>query len=118
VGWPLIFPDLTAAALALVCSFVPLARAGLPGASTLSDRRALSVDSFRIKSDPEPDQSTVKLVYENRGEKRGIARLDLNDRIAEAVEKEWLTRRRLHLSADVLGLAAVRLFIPLACATS
>ena len=32
----------------------------------------------------EEDQSTVKLVYENRGEKLGIARLDLNDRIAEA----------------------------------
>jgi type I restriction enzyme R subunit len=31
----------------------------------------------------EEDQSTVKLVYENRGEKLGIARLDLNDRIAE-----------------------------------
>ena len=32
----------------------------------------------------EEDQSTVKLVYENRGEKLGIARLDLNDRIADA----------------------------------
>ena len=31
----------------------------------------------------EEDQSTVKLVYENRGEKLGIARLDLNDRIAD-----------------------------------
>ena len=31
----------------------------------------------------EEDDSTVKLVYENRGEKLGIARLDLNDRIAE-----------------------------------
>ena len=35
----------------------------------------------------EEDQSTVKLVYESRGEKLGIARLDLNDRIAEAVEQ-------------------------------
>jgi len=35
----------------------------------------------------EEDQSTVKLVYENRGEKLGLARLDLNDRIAEAVER-------------------------------
>ena len=35
----------------------------------------------------EEDQSTVKLVYENRGEKLGIARLDLNDRIADAIEK-------------------------------
>jgi type I restriction enzyme R subunit len=35
----------------------------------------------------EEDGSTVKLVYANRGEKLGIARLDLNDRIAEAVER-------------------------------
>lgn len=33
----------------------------------------------------EEDGATVKLVYENRGEKLGIARLDLNDRIADAV---------------------------------
>ncbi len=38
----------------------------------------------------EEDQSTVKLVYENRGEKLGIARLDLNDRIAAAVEQAEL----------------------------
>src|SRR5438445_13259247 len=35
----------------------------------------------------EEDHSTVRLVYENRGEKLDIARLDLNDRIADAVEK-------------------------------
>jgi type I restriction enzyme R subunit len=35
----------------------------------------------------EEDGATVKLVYENRGEKLGVARLDLNDRIAEAIEK-------------------------------
>ena len=35
----------------------------------------------------EEDQTTVKLVYESRGEKLDIARLDLNDRIADAVEK-------------------------------
>ena len=35
----------------------------------------------------EEDGATVKLVYENRGEKLGIERLDLNDRIAEAVAK-------------------------------
>jgi len=33
----------------------------------------------------EEDGATVKLVYENRGEKLGIARLDLNDRIADAI---------------------------------
>ncbi len=38
----------------------------------------------------EEDQSTVKLIYENRGEKLGIARLDLNDRIADAVEQAEL----------------------------
>lgn len=36
------------------------------------------------------DGSTVKLVYENRGEKLGITRLDLNDRIAAAIEKAEL----------------------------
>src|SRR6185436_7934732 len=35
----------------------------------------------------EQDGATVKLVYENRGEKLGIAKLDLNDRIAEAIAK-------------------------------
>ena len=35
----------------------------------------------------EEDGSTVKLVYENRGEKLGVARLDLNDRIAEKIEE-------------------------------
>ena len=42
----------------------------------------------------EEDDSTVKLVYENRGEKLGIARLDLNDRIAEAIEKAELDQTR------------------------
>ena len=35
----------------------------------------------------EEDGATVKLVYENRGEKLGIERLDLNDRIAEAIAR-------------------------------
>ncbi|WP_416186854.1 hypothetical protein [Glaciimonas sp. CA11.2] len=30
----------------------------------------------------EEDGATVKLVYDNRGEKLGLARLDLNDKIA------------------------------------
>ena len=38
----------------------------------------------------EEDGATVKLVYENRGEKLGLARLDLNERIADAVEKAEL----------------------------
>jgi type I restriction enzyme R subunit len=35
----------------------------------------------------EQDGATVKLVYENRGEKLGVAHKDLNDRIAAAIEK-------------------------------
>ena len=35
----------------------------------------------------EEDGATVKLVYENRGEKLGVARLDLNDKIAQAIEQ-------------------------------
>jgi type I restriction enzyme R subunit len=34
----------------------------------------------------EEDGSTVKLVYDNRGEKLKVTRLDLNERIAEAIE--------------------------------
>jgi type I restriction enzyme R subunit len=49
------------------------------------------------------DQSTVKLVYENRGEKLGIARLDLNDRIAEAVEKADLDPDQQALLEKLLG---------------
>ena len=38
----------------------------------------------------EEDRSTVRLIYENRGEKLGIARLDLNDRIAAKIEEAEL----------------------------
>jgi len=38
----------------------------------------------------EEDGATVKLVYENRGEKLGVARLDLNDRIADAIARATL----------------------------
>ncbi len=51
----------------------------------------------------EEDQSTVKLVYENRGEKLGIARLDLNDRIAKAVEKSELDPDQTALLEKLLG---------------
>lgn len=51
----------------------------------------------------EEDQSTVKLVYENRGEKLGLARLDLNDRIAEAVEKADLDPDQEALLDKLLG---------------
>jgi type I restriction enzyme, R subunit len=51
----------------------------------------------------EEDQSTVKLVYENRGEKLGLARLDLNDRIAEAVERAELDPDQTSLLEKLLG---------------
>ena len=38
----------------------------------------------------EEDGATVKLVYENRGEKLGVAKLDLNDKIAEVIDKAGL----------------------------
>ena len=51
----------------------------------------------------EEDGSTVKLIYENRGEKLGIARLDLNDRIAEAVERAELDPDETALLEKLLG---------------
>ena len=52
----------------------------------------------------EEDGSTVKLVYENRGEKLGIARLDLNDRIAAADRaRPTSTRTKTALLEKLLG---------------
>lgn len=51
----------------------------------------------------EEDHSTVKLVYESRGEKLGIARLDLNDRIAEAIERAELDPDQVALLEKLLG---------------
>jgi len=51
----------------------------------------------------EEDNSTVKLVYENRGEKLGIARLDLNDRIADAIERAELNPDQVALLENLLG---------------
>jgi type I restriction enzyme R subunit len=51
----------------------------------------------------EEDHSTVKLVYENRGEKLGIARLDLNDRIAAKVEEAELDPDQTALLERLLG---------------
>ena len=51
----------------------------------------------------EEDQSTVNLVYESRGEKLGLARLDLNDRIAAAVEKADLDPDQTALLERLLG---------------
>lgn len=51
----------------------------------------------------EEDQSTVKLIYENRGEKLGIARLDLNDRIAAKIEEAELNPDQEALLERLLG---------------
>lgn len=51
----------------------------------------------------EQDGSTTKLVYENRGEKLGIARMDLNDRIANAVAMAELDPDQEALLEKLLG---------------
>jgi type I restriction enzyme R subunit len=51
----------------------------------------------------EEDGATVKLVYENRGEKLGIAKLDLNDRIADAIDKVSLDQDQEALLEKLLG---------------
>jgi type I restriction enzyme R subunit len=51
----------------------------------------------------EEDRSTVKLIYENRGEKLGIARLDLNDRIAAKIEEAELDPDQVSLLEKLLG---------------
>jgi type I restriction enzyme R subunit len=51
----------------------------------------------------EEDQSAVKLVYENRGEKLGVARLNLNDRIAEKIEDAGLNPDQVTLLEKLLG---------------
>lgn len=51
----------------------------------------------------EEDGATVKLVYENRGEKLGLTRLDLNDRIADAIEKADLNSDQEALLEKLLG---------------
>ncbi len=51
----------------------------------------------------EEDGATVKLVYENRGEKLGLARLDLNDKIANAVDAADLDPDQTALLEKLLG---------------
>ena len=51
----------------------------------------------------EEDGATVKLVYENRGEKLGVARVDLNDRIAEKIEEAELDPDQSALLDKLLG---------------
>ena len=51
----------------------------------------------------EEDGATVKLVYENRGEKLGLAKLDLNDRIADAIDAADLKPDQAALLEKLLG---------------
>ena len=51
----------------------------------------------------EEDGATVKLVYENRGEKLGVARLDLNERIAAKIEDAELDPDQEALLEKLLG---------------
>ncbi len=51
----------------------------------------------------EEDGATVKLIYDNRGEKLGIARMDLNDQIADAIDKAELDPDKEALLQKLLG---------------
>ncbi len=51
----------------------------------------------------EEDGSTVKLVYENRGEKLDVARIDLNNRIAAKIEETELDPDQEALLSKLLG---------------
>lgn len=51
----------------------------------------------------EEDGATVKLVYENRGEKLGVARPDLNSRIAQKIEEAELDPDQAALLDKLLG---------------
>jgi type I restriction enzyme R subunit len=51
----------------------------------------------------EEDGATVKLVYENRGEKLRLSRLDLNDRIADAIAQADLDPDKEALLEKLLG---------------
>ena len=51
----------------------------------------------------EEDGATVKLVYENRGEKLHVSHGDLNDRIAEKVEEADLDPDQTALLEKLLG---------------
>ena len=51
----------------------------------------------------EEDGATVKLIYENRGEKLGVAQMDLNDRIAAKIEEAELDPDEGALLDKLLG---------------
>ena len=51
----------------------------------------------------EEDGATVKLIYENRGEKLGVARKDLNELVADKIEKAELDPDQEALLEKLLG---------------
>jgi len=60
------------------------------------------VSQYNFKRSEE-DGATVKLVYENRGEKLGLAHADLNERMAEKIEKADLDADQVALLDKLLG---------------
>ncbi|MER9838233.1 type I restriction endonuclease subunit R [Mesorhizobium sp. M0145] len=60
------------------------------------------VSQYNFKRSEE-DGATVKLIYENRGEKLGVARPDLNDRIAAKIEEAELDPDQAALLDKLLG---------------
>lgn len=60
------------------------------------------VSQYNFKRSEE-DGATVKLVYENRGEKLGLAHADLNERMAEKIEQADLDPDQAALLDKLLG---------------
>lgn len=60
------------------------------------------VSQYNFKRSEE-DGATVKLVYENRGEKLGLAHEDLNERMAEKIEQADLDTDQTALLEKLLG---------------
>jgi len=60
------------------------------------------VSQYNFKRSEE-DGATVKLVYENRGEKLGLAHADLNERMAERIEQADLDPDQAALLDKLLG---------------
>ena len=60
------------------------------------------VSTYNFKR-AEEDGATVKLIYENRGEKLGLRRIDLNDAIAEKIEEANLDDDEMAKIEKLLG---------------
>ena len=72
-------------------------KTNLPSASSATTSRVTT------SSDPRRTAATVKLVYENRGEKLGVARTDLNNLIATKIEEADLDPDEEALLEKLLG---------------